>query len=286
MPNCEYQGEDELTREFVGTWGYLGIHTFSWRCSHWVTSNARPYANAWGQQISPVLYYQALFLLLDLLLSNYPLELKVETMARFSQEHFKSNPSTPMRKPSRLKEMFKHRQGSGSKLASPKTLSKLPPSMTDPQASPTVKEGFEQVGLLPSERTSLETMNRVLNESDGKTIIQTIESDTQEPEHMSVAPNFDPNLNVSEVTQADKVTEREAKQQKLNEEQSSTQSHIYALPKQQIKEVESDVDFAAGASLPTLFPETTDATDCARAHKVKRFTSHDSISNVECSGSK
>jgi hypothetical protein len=57
------------------------------------------------------------------------------------------------RKSSRLRGIFKPRPGSSAS-SSPATLQKLPPSAgSSPLSSPDVRPGFQQVGLLPSERS-------------------------------------------------------------------------------------------------------------------------------------
>jgi hypothetical protein len=74
------------------------------------------------------------------------------SMARLSAEHYRANTSmTPehTRKSGRLRDIFKSRSS-----ASPTDMSKLQPPDPSPLPSPTVKVGFEQVGLLPSERGS------------------------------------------------------------------------------------------------------------------------------------
>jgi hypothetical protein len=56
-------------------------------------------------------------------------------------------------KSSRLRGIFKPRSGSSAS-SSPATLQKLPPSAgSSPLSSPDVRQGFQQVGLLPSERS-------------------------------------------------------------------------------------------------------------------------------------
>lgn len=76
-------------------------------------------------------------------------------MARLSVEHFRANSvMTPekSRKSSRLRDMFKSR----SSLSPSTTTDKRRDSAdVSPLTSPTLKTGFEKVGLLPSERNSL-----------------------------------------------------------------------------------------------------------------------------------
>lgn len=58
------------------------------------------------------------------------------------------------RKSSRLRQMFKHRPSSSAS-SSPATLPKVRQSIDSaPLLSPSIRPGFQQIGLLPSERSS------------------------------------------------------------------------------------------------------------------------------------
>jgi len=78
------------------------------------------------------------------------------------------------RKPSRFRELFRQ-QSSSSASSSPATLQKSPPPVAfSPLASPYVRPGYEQIGLLPSEQSmhSLQGLGET-EVGDGETIGST-----------------------------------------------------------------------------------------------------------------
>jgi len=82
-----------------------------------------------------------------------PSDLNVTDMARLSAPA-NDTPKTE-RKSIRFRKMFTHRPGSSSS-SSPATLAKAhQPIDSSPLSSPSVKPGFQQIGILPSERPSL-----------------------------------------------------------------------------------------------------------------------------------
>ena len=95
-----------------------------------------------------------------------PLDLNVTDMARLSAPA-NDTPKTE-RKSNRFRKMFTHRPGSSSS-ASPTTLAKArQPIDSSPLPSPTVKPGFQQIGLLPSELPSLGSQgNTEMDDLDG-----------------------------------------------------------------------------------------------------------------------
>ncbi|KAI8931811.1 hypothetical protein NX059_011448 [Plenodomus lindquistii] len=111
-------------------------------------------------------------------------------MARLSVEHFKSNPNTPQpeRHKNRLRDMFKPRSSSSAS-TSPAVLTKNQlTSPTSSSMSPTIKPGFEQIGLLPSERSSLETTRQTHNEASDQTFSEKFKNDLEKYEQ-SINPN-------------------------------------------------------------------------------------------------
>ncbi|RYO13144.1 hypothetical protein AA0111_g12340 [Alternaria arborescens] len=70
------------------------------------------------------------------------------------------------RKSSRFREIFKHRPSSSASL-SPVTINKSPPpAESSPMPSLTMPPGFQQVGLLPNERSS-DSLSRILKDEEG-----------------------------------------------------------------------------------------------------------------------
>jgi hypothetical protein len=106
-------------------------------------------------------------------------------MARLSTEHYRANASkTPDRKTSRLRGIFKSRSSTGSpSTADAGAKSPTGPSSMSPPTSPispTVKPGFEKIGLLPSERKSLVNLKSELEDYGGKRIAEALEKQEEE----------------------------------------------------------------------------------------------------------
>lgn len=90
-------------------------------------------------------------------------------MARLSAENHNSNAATPKsdRKSGRLRDIFKSR---ASSISSPSPVTSVKPlPVPSSVSSPTVKAGFQKIGLLPSERSSFETVRQrvVYDDSSG-----------------------------------------------------------------------------------------------------------------------
>lgn len=99
-----------------------------------------------------------------------PVNAKDIDMARLSAN---ATPKTD-RKPSRFRGLFRQ-QSSSSASSSPATLQKSPPPVaSSPLASPYVRPGYEQIGLLPSEQSmhSLQGLGET-EIGDGETIGST-----------------------------------------------------------------------------------------------------------------
>ncbi|OAK96857.1 hypothetical protein IQ06DRAFT_308795 [Phaeosphaeriaceae sp. SRC1lsM3a] len=101
-------------------------------------------------------------------------------MARLSVERYRANAATTpenTRKNSRFRGIFRSR-ASMSPSTGPAKSNPKSPSQTNSQVppasptSPTVKPGFEQVGLLPSERTSSGDVKRELENHGGYHILK------------------------------------------------------------------------------------------------------------------
>lgn len=120
-------------------------------------------------------------------------------MARLSVEHYRANAAmTPEnnRKSSRFRSMFKSRSSMSPSTLSTSTDGKFLPQ-NDSQVlpasptSPTVKAGFEQVGLLPSERTSLTDAKRKIETHGGHHVAEALERQEKELKGVSVPHNID-----------------------------------------------------------------------------------------------
>ncbi|KAF1850097.1 uncharacterized protein K460DRAFT_271677 [Cucurbitaria berberidis CBS 394.84] len=179
-------------------------------------------------------------------------------MARLSEEHFKSNTSTPARKPSRFKEIFRHRPSTSSNSTSPNTLTSSAP-IASPLASPKMRLGFEKVGLLPSERTSLDAAKRELENNGGSAVSEAMEMEVHELSGEIAPHNLETGLNISGTTHADEVAEMTGNQKRGKEEQGFEQSFEKFL-KQRKEHTVGDHSMAEGSSSQILEPATTETT--------------------------
>ncbi len=140
-------------------------------------------------------------------------------MARLSKEHYRDSPATPSSTSNRLKNVFRRRMNSTSSSTSPKS----PPLLGSPLPSPTVKPGFDTVGLLPSERTSLETAKRLLDTNGGKMIKQAIERDLGELSEKPVSRKGTAGVNLSSEFRIAQSTSPSAKKTTKSGEATTSQ---------------------------------------------------------------
>ncbi|KAF2849520.1 hypothetical protein T440DRAFT_480047 [Plenodomus tracheiphilus IPT5] len=99
-------------------------------------------------------------------------------MARLSAEHYKSNPGTPRperKSTNRFREIFKPRTSS-SVSSSPNLLTKAQRTPS-PSLSPSIKPGFDRIGILPSEQSSFETARRDRDTFRGLTLAEMLKND-------------------------------------------------------------------------------------------------------------
>ncbi|KAF2825470.1 hypothetical protein CC86DRAFT_407680 [Ophiobolus disseminans] len=123
------------------------------------------------------------------------------------------------RKSSRLRDMFKSR--SSLSPSTHETSKKLLVSGTaSPPAtpiSPTIKIGFEQVGLLPSERSSFAEASSELEHNGGARVAEVLMKQREELKGQSIPHNVDTALDTANVGHSDEIAKRVMKQEKDNE---------------------------------------------------------------------
>ena len=178
-------------------------------------------------------------------------------MARLSEEHFKSNSDTPARKHSRFKEIFKYRSIPHSNSASPAIITTASPVLR-PLGSPTMKPGYEQVGLLPSERTSLETAKRLLEENGGAAVKEAIEDDLQGLKDVCMPGDLNMGHDLLGVTRADEIAKRVTKEQKEEQKRKNERNFGEESSGHQNERAEH-VDFAEGSSSSFLVLRTAES---------------------------
>jgi hypothetical protein len=144
-------------------------------------------------------------------------------MARLNIEHYRTNASmTPehIRKSSRLMNIFKSRSTSNNSIVDPSTRSPPANSPFSPPVSPTsptVKPGFEQVGLLPSEQGSIMDVKATLEQNGGTRAAEVLEKQVQEPEGVGIPHNANTKLDVDGADHVDEFA-RLAKEEKRGQE--------------------------------------------------------------------
>ncbi|KAL5114323.1 hypothetical protein ACEQ8H_007798 [Pleosporales sp. CAS-2024a] len=129
-------------------------------------------------------------------------------MARLSVEHYRANANmTPdhVRKTSRIRDMFKHRPSnakspSGSLAGSPPTKTALSPLVAP--ISPTVRPGFDQVGLLPSERDPIIDVKKALESNGGTRVAEVLAKHVAGLEDVSAPHSLDTGMNTTSANQA------------------------------------------------------------------------------------
>lgn len=144
-------------------------------------------------------------------------------MARLSVEHYRANASmTPdhVRKPSRFRDIFRSRPSSNNSLVDPATRSppvKSPLSSPMSPTSPTIKSGFDQVGLLPSEQDSIIDVKKALEDSDGNRLAQALEKQVQDLKGVGVPHSLDARLDMAGVGHAEEVAQNFQETEKTRE---------------------------------------------------------------------
>lgn len=132
-------------------------------------------------------------------------------MARLSVEHYRANAAmTPenTRKSSRFRDMFKSRSSMSPPFISANSDKKSSTETDSPghpvsPTSPTVKAGFEQVGLLPNERTSLTDIKRELEIHGGHKVVEVLEQQEKGLKGVSVPHDLDTALDGASVDHQD-----------------------------------------------------------------------------------
>jgi hypothetical protein len=144
-------------------------------------------------------------------------------MARLSVEHFRANAvMTPehSRKSSRLLGIFKSRPSNSPSnmdltACSPPVLGQFAPPASP--TSPTVKPGFEKVGILPSERSSFIEAKSELEQHGGSRVADVLSKQVEELKGVSVPHNVDTSLQAANAGHQDEIIKKAVQQEKENE---------------------------------------------------------------------
>jgi hypothetical protein len=188
-------------------------------------------------------------------------------MARLSAPAIKSPKAE--RTSSRFREIFKHRPSSSAS-SSPVTLSKsIPPAESSPMLSPTMPPGFQQVGLLPSERSS-HSMSRLLEDEEGRDMdSETIvaEARRQSVDNESATHNASDDLNIIGATLSNlELTLPKLKaENRVKKKGSYVQSMRRVLPQRPAQNTNQDIAATRLAKSEGILPTTAGGADKRRS---------------------
>lgn len=144
-------------------------------------------------------------------------------MARLSVEHFRANATmTPeqVRKSGRFRDIFKSRSSLSPSTNSSTT--KLPQAAdtesppTSP-TSPTVKPGFETVGLLPSERVSFADAKTELEKRGGTHVADVLEKQEKFSKGVGILHDVDTSLDAANVSRVDMAGKKAQEDERFEE---------------------------------------------------------------------
>ena len=122
-----------------------------------------------------------------------------------------------------------------------------------------MKLGFEKVGLLPSERPSLEAATKELVNNGGMAISEAMKKPVHEVKGVSASHSLDTELDVSGATQADEVSKIEDNEENAREEHVSKKSMKSRLAIHRDEHAAAVVDVDTSPSSPVLEPANTKA---------------------------
>jgi hypothetical protein len=141
-------------------------------------------------------------------------------MARLSVEHFRANAvMTPehSRRSSRLLSIFRSRPSNSPSnmeitASSPSVSGQFAPPASP--TSPTVKAGFEKVGILPSERSSFVEAKSELEQHGGSRVADVLSKQVEELKGVSVPHNVDTSLQAANLGHQDEIIKQAVQQEK------------------------------------------------------------------------
>ncbi|KAH7069805.1 hypothetical protein BKA63DRAFT_606161 [Paraphoma chrysanthemicola] len=183
-------------------------------------------------------------------------------MARLSVEHYRANaamtPEHP-RKSGRLRDIFKRSS------ASPQVMTTLNKSPEEPQSSsqaspasplsPTIKAGFEQVGLLPSQRSFLVDATKELETHGGGHLAKVLARQEEKVRTVGAPHNLDTGSDVSQATHADETVKNDQKDKRAAEKILMAEGFQGASHKHQEDHAEGEPDVTEGHSAPIQEPD-------------------------------
>ncbi|CAN9079655.1 unnamed protein product [Alternaria alternata] len=173
------------------------------------------------------------------------------------------------RKSSRFREIFKHRPSSSAS-SSPVVLTKsLLPAESSPMPSPTMPPGFQQVGLLLSERSS-QSISRLLEDEEGRDMDSeptVAEARRQSVNNESATRNASDDLNIIGATLSDvELTLPKLKaENRVKKKGSFAQSMRRVLSQRPAQTTNQDIATTQLAKSEGILPKTAGGADKRRS---------------------
>jgi hypothetical protein len=161
-------------------------------------------------------------------------------MARLSVEHYRANANmTPehTRKSNRFRDIFKSRSSMSPSQADATAKSPPEPATAPVPVSPltpTIKPGFEKVGLLPSERSSLADASRELEHNGGTHVVEALRDQAKELQDASVSYNVNTSLGLANMNHANEASGNAPSEQREDRADELAQAFHDALSKHSI----------------------------------------------------
>lgn len=160
------------------------------------------------------------------------------------------------RKANRFRDMFKRPSASPQAAANPTEPATKPMQPSSPASplSPTVKPGFEKVGFLPSERSSLLDATKVLENHGGSNLADVLARQEVELKGVSVPHNLDTCLDISQATHADEAAQKEQMEGKTEEANIIAEAFKDARSRHQEDQTKGEPDSKEGQCSPPKQP--------------------------------
>ncbi|KAF2030451.1 hypothetical protein EK21DRAFT_111974 [Setomelanomma holmii] len=157
-----------------------------------------------------------------------------------------------VRKTSRFREIFKRSSASPKVANSSDNImpDRLQLSSPTSPLSPTVKWGFEQVGLLPSERSLILDATKELESHGGSNLAEVLARQEEEVKAVGMPHNIDMIWDISHAIHANKAAEDDRQETREAEANVIADAFQDALAKHQEEHAEGEPDLVEGQSSP------------------------------------
>jgi hypothetical protein len=135
--------------------------------------------------------------------------------------------------------------------------------------SPSLRPGFEKVGLLPSERSSLMDATRELEQNGGSRVTEALRDQAKELQEVSVPHNVDTTLDVAEVNHADQAAKQALEDLRGEEANEIAQAFYDALSKHSIDQRATQKEAATEDNSTIQGPDNVDTAHIPSQPKLQ-----------------